>query len=194
MEAGPEILKDCRDSGCPPFALVSVSQLNWDEDLSPWPHDPVVSDDDHFTGQASAYCEFLLNVALPFAERELGKPSGWILGGYSMGGLFSLYAPYLTSTFSRLVCGSGSVWYPGFTEYARTHAFKKNPEAIYLSLGDKETHTKNPLLRTTQTAMEELEAHYKSLGIASTFELNHGGHYDHPSQRLAKGIRWVLTN
>lgn len=193
-EAGPDILAACRDAGAAPFALASVSDLRWDEDLSPWPHAPVVSGDDHFTGGASEYCAFLLGEALPFAERELGKPSYLVLGGYSMGGLFALYAPYLTDAFSKLVCASGSVWYPGFTEYARSHSFKRNPEAIYLSLGDAETRSRNPLLRTTRNAMEELEAYYRSLGIASVFELNRGGHYEHAVLRTARGIAWVLAN
>ena len=41
MEAGGAILDKCEKLGCAPFDLVSISELRWDEELSPWPHGPV---------------------------------------------------------------------------------------------------------------------------------------------------------
>lgn len=194
MEAGGELVRLAEKEGAPSFQLISVSHLDWDVDLSPWPAPSVISHDDHFEGRADEYCDFLMSEVVPFAERELGQASCSILAGYSMAGLFALYAPYRTEMFDKLVCGSGSVWYPNFVEYVKQHAYPKNPSCIYLSLGDKETHTRNPYLQTTHTCMTELEARFLGLGIKTIFVENEGGHHDHAVRREAEGITWVLEN
>lgn len=193
MEAGGELVKLAEKEDAPPFHLVSVSHLDWDADLSPWPAPAVISRDDNFQGGADTYCDFLLQEVVPFVQGHLGKSSCNVICGYSMGGLFALWAPYRTEFFSRLVCASGSVWFPNFVEYVKRHPYPKNPEAVYLSLGDKETHSKNAYLQTTGKCMEELEAHFAGTGIETTFVENKGGHYDHPLHREALGITWVLS-
>lgn len=194
FEAGGELVRLAQAEGAKPFQLISVSHLDWDVDLSPWPAPSVISRDDNFQGHADAYCDFLTEEVVPFAEKELGKASENVLAGYSMAGLFALYAPYRTKIFDKLVCASGSVWYPNFVEYVKQHPYPRNPQCIYLSLGDKETHTKNPYLQTTQTCMTELEARYLGAGIRTVFVTNVGGHHDHTTRREAQGIAWALNN
>ncbi|MBD5560494.1 MAG: alpha/beta hydrolase [Clostridia bacterium] len=193
MEAGGELIKLAEKEGAPPFQLISISHLDWDVDLSPWPAPSVISRDDNFQGHADMFCDFITGEVVPFAEQELGeKPAVNVLAGYSMAGLFALYAPYRTEMFDKLVCASGSVWYPNFVEYVKQHPYPKKPACIYLSLGDKETHTKNPYLQTTHTCMTELEACFLGAGIDTVFETNEGGHHDHAVRREARGIIWAL--
>ena len=192
IETGRAVLEKCESLGCKPFHLVSISKLRWDEELSPWAHDPVVSKSDNFTGEADGYIKCLTEQIIPFAEKKTDKPPCRIIAGYSMGGLFALYAPYVTDVFSAAVSASGSVWYPGFTEYVRTHDFLENPKAVYLSLGDLESHTKNEFLSRTENCTEELCSIYRQKGIESIFEINPGNHYKDATLRLAKGIRWTL--
>ena len=71
-EAGEAVMKACEIMGCPGFNLVSVSNLHWDEDLSPWPSEPIVSADDHFTGESDAYARYIDEEVIPFAESVLG--------------------------------------------------------------------------------------------------------------------------
>lgn len=73
-------------------------------------------------------------------------PEYRVIAGYSMGGLFALYAPYVTDLFSSAVSASGSVWYPEFVSYVKSHDFLKKPNTIYLSLGNQESRTRNPFL------------------------------------------------
>lgn len=194
MEAGGELVRLARRKNCPPFHLVSVSHLDWDADLSPWPAPAVISKDDNFQGGADTYCDFLLDKVVPFARGHLGVSDENVICGYSMGGLFALWVPYRTAFFDRVVCASGSVWFPNFVEYMKRHPYPENPAAIYLSLGDRETHSKNAYLQTTATCMSELEAHFAGIGIETTFVQNKGNHYDHPLRREALGITWVLTH
>ncbi|MGI6110541.1 MAG: alpha/beta hydrolase [Eubacteriaceae bacterium] len=192
MEAGKAVLDACETLGCRPFHLVSITNLRWNEELSPWAHAPVVTKEDHFTGEADQYIRVLTEQIIPFAEQQIGSPSSLIIAGYSMGGLLALYAPYITGVFSAAVSASGSVWYPDFVSYARNHQFIKDPDAIYLSLGDRESRTRNQYLKQTEHCMEELCAIYREQGIRSVFELNPGNHYKDAALRLAKGITWVL--
>ena len=192
-ESGQGVLRCCRELGAPDFHLVTVSNLSWDEDLSPWPHEPVVDRNDHFTGGADAYLQFLLEEVMPFAERALEEQvSARILAGYSMAGLFSAYAPFCTDAFDAFVSASGSVWYPGFRDYFVQHDFRKKPKAMYFSLGDKETRTRNPYLRTTDAVFLELLEECRRRGISAIYEKNPGNHFVDGDLRIAKGIRWVL--
>lgn len=190
-DAGQEVLDECRKLGCKPFHFVTVTNLRWDEELSPWAHEPVVSKNDRFTGEAEQYLRFMKEKIIPFAESTI-EPSCRIIAGYSMGGLFALYAPYRTDLFSKAVSASGSVWYPEFVSFVKSHDFVKKPDAVYLSLGDKESRTRNPFLRQTEACMKELHSVYRENGINTVFELNPGNHYKDAAYRLAKGITWAL--
>lgn len=190
-EAGRAVLDQCEKLGCKPFHLVTVTKLRWDEELSPWAHEPVVAKNDHFTGEAKQYTHFMEEKIIPWAEGEI-KPQYRVIAGYSMGGLFALYAPYVTDLFSKAVSASGSVWYPNFVSYVQAYDFLKKPEAVYLSLGDLESRTKNPYLSQTENCMKELLSSYQRQAINSVFELNPGNHFKDAAYRLAKGITWIL--
>ncbi len=193
-ETGAQVLEQCGALGCRAFNMVSVSGLNWNADLSPWPAEPIFDRDGGFTGGADAYVRWMENVLIPYSENIIGSPTSRIIAGYSMAGLFSLYAPYITELFDRAVSASGSVWYPGFAEHVKEHGFLKPPEAIYLSLGDRESRTKNPVFSRTEGLTRELGEIYASMGINSIFELNPGNHFRDAALRLAKGIYWILNN
>ncbi len=192
-ESGLDVLGACSDLGCPPFDLVSVSGLDWDGDLSPWPHEPIVSRDDDFAGGASDYARVLEEDIVPFAEGVLGPPSERVIAGYSMGGLFALYAPHVSTLFSRCVSASGSVWYPGFVGYVEGTGFARRPSSVYLSVGDRESRVRNPRLRTVEDCDRRLLGIYLAHGIESVFELNPGNHFADAPARLARGIAWTLS-
>lgn len=193
MENGQAILEKCAQIGCPEFHLVTVSGINWDSDLSPWPSEPVVSAQDHFTGEADGYLKWLQAEVIVPAEKSLaGRCTERVLAGYSMAGMFALYAACQTDLFDCIVSASGSVWYPGFEEYCRTHDPVKKPSAIYLSLGNRETRTRNRYMKTTETVCRNLQELYLQQGIRTTFELNEGNHFREPDLRLARGISFVL--
>lgn len=193
FEAGEAVLSRCEELGCRPFHLVTVSGFDWDECLSPWSSEPVVGPDDHFTGEAPAYLEWLTGNVVPHAEDVLGvKDAMSYLVGYSMAGLFALWSLYETRRFSGVMCASGSLWYPGFEEFAMTHEPACTPRGIYLSLGDQESSVANPALRRTEGVFRKLDERYRKAGIPSTFELNPGDHYRDADLRMAKGITWLL--
>ena len=179
---------------CPDFHLVTISELDWNAELSPWAAPSVVTDNDGFAGNAGEFTEFIRKSVIPYAESITGVPSNRIIAGYSMAGLYALYAPYITDIFSKSVCASGSVWYEGFVDFAEKNGFVRRPDSIYLSLGDMESRTKNPVLSQTEGCMDRLYHSYSQLGIPTIFEMNKGNHYKNAVLRLAKGIVWSLKN
>lgn len=187
------LMEACAKEGCPPFNLLSIGNLRWDEELSPWPSEPVVMKNDHFTGEADSLVSLIGQTILPWAFEQLeAEPETLVMAGYSMGGLFSLYAPYRMDGISKVVCASGSLWYPGWINYALDHSMKQKPEAICFSLGRKEIQTRNPYLQTTGKVMEELVRHYSSEGIDCRFLWNPGDHFVDVPERLARDLKWVL--
>lgn len=129
---------------------------------------------------------------MPFAEGVVGTGGARIMAGYSMAGLFALYVPHVSRMFSGSVSASGSLWFPGFADFVRGTPFVRRPDAIYLSIGDRESRTRNPYLRTTEDRTRGLYDHYRAEGIDSVFELNPGNHFRDADLRLAKGISWAV--
>ena len=74
-----------------------------------------------------------------------------------------------------------------------SHEPKHRPDCIYFSLGDKEARTRNPVLKTVQANMEEIQAFYQSKGIDTVFRLNPGNHFVQGTERTVAGIQWLLS-
>ncbi len=192
-ENGELILNACSSIGCAPFNLVTISGLQWNGELSPWPAGTVVSSHDGFTGGADEFLDLLTGDIVPSAERMLDAPPAWrCLTGYSLAGLFALYAAHKTPLFTRILSASGSMWYPRLTEWAQERAFASTVQGLYMSVGDKESTSRNAVLHTVGERTEGLAMMYAQRGINVKFELNPGNHFKNPPLRVAKGIKWLL--
>jgi len=191
---GGRVRAALQEAECPDFSLVAVSGLEWDHDMAPWDIPPISKNDTPCTGGADGYLRFLTGEIVPRAEEMLpGAPCWRGLAGYSLAGLFAVYAMYQTDLFSRIGSMSGSLWFPNFKEYALTHALKRKPEHLYFSLGDKECRTRNAYLKNVQSNTEELAAFYRGRQIDTVFQLNPGNHFVEAVKRSALGIQWLLT-
>jgi predicted alpha/beta superfamily hydrolase len=192
-DEGEEVWNECQKLECPPFCLVAICNLDWNNELSPWESPALYKNDGSFSGGADSYLFLLIEKIIPAICDSIGsKPAYIALAGYSLAGLFPIYAAYKTDSFSRIASASGSLWFPGFEDFAKSHDFIKKPDGIYLSLGDLEAKTKNKLLATVQDKTESLFELYKSLEIPAVFELNKGNHFTEAALRTAKGIKWML--
>ena len=174
------------DSG---INLLVVNGLDWNCDMTPWPCQPLYKSGEPFGGGADEYLEVLVSEIIPCAKAHIcGEPSKTCIAGYSLAGLFALYAAYRCDAFDRAASMSGSLWFPGFMEFAKEHDMKKAPEKIYLSLGDKEAKTRNLLMQKVQENTEALAEYYVRQGIDVDFEMNPGNHFRDVDLRCAKGI------
>lgn len=182
-----------RQTFCPEFTLAAISGLSWNHDMSPWDAPPVARNDTPCTGGADGYLRMLTEEIVPAVEELIpGKVLWRGLAGYSLAGLFALYTLYQTDIFARIASASGSFWFPGFQEYVFAHEMKAAPEAVYISLGDKECKTRNPYLRTVQECTEGIAAYYRERGIDTIYERNPGNHFQDAALRMASGIAWIL--
>lgn len=192
---GSEVYERCRELNCPPFTLVAIGGLNWNRELSPWECDGTVRDAEPFGGQAADFLDELLNRIIPEVESSLPYPPAWRgIAGYSLAGLFSLWALWQTDAFDRAASASGSLWFPGFIDYAQKNTMAATPVAVYLSLGKKETKTPNRMMRHVLDDTHAMEKLLSNRGILTTFELNPGNHFAQTDLRMARGIHWILTH
>lgn len=190
---GSGIFSECQKLGCAPFNLAVTSCPDWDADLSPWPCGKILSSNDNFIGNAASFAEWICGEVIPYAEELFGIPSFRVAAGYSMAGLFSLYAPTVCDKFERIVSASGSLWFPGFVKYIEETGFKSKITKVYLSLGDREKITKNKYMKTVESDTQSIYENFRSRKIETVFEMNPGNHFKDSALRLAKGIKWILN-
>ena len=193
-DEGQQVFEAVQAVGCLPFNLATISNLDWNHDMAPWDNPAAFKKGEPFTGGADDYLRLLVEEIIPRAEKELAGPPAWRgIAGYSLAGLFALYAIYQTDVFSRVGSMSGSLWFPGFKEYIFTHEPKRRPDCIYFSLGDKESKTRNPVLKTGQDNPAEIRAFYQRIGLDTEFQMNPGNHFVQGIERTAAGIQWLLN-
>lgn len=191
---GQQVYEAALAAGCPPFTLVAIGDLDWSHDMAPWDSPAAFKGGEPFTGGADDYLRLLVGDILPRAESSLTDAPAWRgIVGYSLAGLFALYAIYQTDIFSRVGSISGSLWFPGWKEYVLTHQPKRPPDCVYFSSGDRESKTRNPILINIGRNTEDICKHYRAMGTDTVFQLNPGNHFDHPVERTAAGITWLLS-
>ena len=174
-------------------SLAVINDIDWNHEMSPWAISPISAKDTPCSGGADEYLAKLTEEIMPAVLRELPtKPEDLILAGYSLAGLFALYAAYRTDLFTHIVSASGSLWYPGLVDFVKSHNMSKHVRSVYLSLGDKESHTRNKLLAAVEENTIEIEKYLVSQGMNATYERNPGNHYQDAELRVARGIKWTL--
>ena len=122
--------------------------------------------------------------------RELKGALPAVMGGYSLAGLFSLWAGYNSSLFDGIAAASPSVWYPQWTDY--TEGRPMHSKAVYLSLGDSESRTKNPVMAHVDDAIRRQQELLSAQGVDTTLVWNAGNHFVDSEKRMAKAFAWVV--
>ena len=176
-----------------PFLLAAVPVEVWNDALSPWPAPPVWGRQG-FGGGSAGTLDFLLRQLLPALKQQFALPADVhiILGGYSLAGLFALWAATQSSAFCGIAAASPSVWFPGWNGYEAAHPVQTS--CVYLSLGDREEHTKNAAIAPVGANIRALYQRLQTRGTRCTLEWNAGGHFKEPNLRTAKAFAWTMEN
>ena len=174
-----------------PFAFVGVLIEDWFRDLTPWPSEPIMGKES-FGDKAPDTLRRITEEVIPFMEERFPTLVGRrrLIGGYSLAGLFALWASYESDLFDGVAAASPSVWYPGWMEYARNH--ENRAMAVYLSLGDAEPKAKNKTVATVGDAILEQADLLAAQGIDCTMVWNVGNHFNEADLRTAKAFKWVM--
>lgn len=165
------------------ICLTAVRVDSWNYDLSPWKA-PAVFGRDPFGGGADSTLAAILDLC---RDRE----KTYFIGGYSLAGLFALWASYRTDVFTGVAAASPSVWFPGFTDYMRDR--RTHSRYVYLSLGDREEKAKDPLIASVGRCIREGHEILRSQGTDCLLEWNEGGHFKDAHLRTVRAFSWVLT-
>ena len=174
------------------FAFVAIDLQQWALGLMPWT-DEAVSKDIEVGRHATDTLTFITRRLLPYIDKRYGQLP-CILGGYSLGGLFGLWAASECPHFDAVAAASPSVWIRGWDDYADTHPIM-SPK-VYMSLGDREEHARNQRMAAVGDCIRRHHDRMVSqLGTANTvMEWNKGGHFDNEDQRMADAFLWCIRN
>lgn len=172
------------------FLLVAVPVENWNDDLSPWSAPPAWGRQG-FGGRAGDTLAWLEQAVLGIRQQYSIKEDGKvILGGYSLAGLFALWAATRTNTLYGVAATSPSVWFPGWSAYEAAHPIQA--QRVYLSLGDREEDTKNQTMATVGDNIRALHSALTRRGKDCTLEWNAGGHFKDADLRTARAFAWTM--
>lgn len=191
-EDGEKLWNLSNEYNCDEYILVTISNINWNKDMSPWYMKKLYKNDDDYAGEADRYLEQLETWIVPEIKNIVGDKE-IILAGYSLAGLFAIYSLYKTKIFNKIISCSGSLWYPDLIKYVKENQIINKPEKIYFSLGNKESKTKNEVLSEVEDNTKFLVEHYKNQGIKTIYEENEGNHFQDVYLRLVKAIKWILA-
>lgn len=166
------------------FYLIAIKVQNWNADLSPWPAPAVFGKEGFGNGAADTLAE-----VLRICDKQ---DKTYIIGGYSLAGLFVLWAAYQTDVFKAVAAASPSVWFPGFVEYMKENEIHTG--SVYLSLGDREEKARNPVMATVGDRIRKAYGLLMERGINTILEWNQGNHFKDADIRTAKAFAWVMTS
>lgn len=159
-------------------SLVMIYPYDWNYCMTPWKYH------DKNMGKTGGGEEFLSWFISEIYDEKYQRQ---YIGGYSLGGLFALFAACEKELFDGVMSVSGSLWYPGALEYFNEKSIGKRIGKIYMSLGDKESLTKNAEREKVGFNTEKLaEVFGKTKEVF--FEYNRGGHFTDINGRIAKSI------
>lgn len=180
-----------------PFIMAGFDSENWDHDLTPWPAPKLFKKGNDFTGGAADTLRFITDTLMPaisvWCEEQFHPGDlAWGIMGYSLGGLFALWATCTSEVFSRCGACSASLWFDGWLDYLAEHKPRKGSQ-LYFSLGSEEEHTRNERMRTvggnTRLTVDMLAktGDYPEL----CFREEAGGHFDNTAARMERALIWL---
>jgi hypothetical protein len=164
------------------FCLVALKVEDWNRDLSPWKAPAVFGNEDFGDGAQETLAKVLA---------ETGDPAKtYYIGGYSLAGLFALWAVYQTDRFRGAAAASPSMWFPGFVKYMGENPVRA--DKVYLSLGDREEKTRNQVMAAVGDCIRAGYETLRGQGVTSALEWNRGNHFKDPDLRTAAAFAWLL--
>ena len=173
--------------------LIAYEVEDWNRDLSPWEF--TLNKKTSFSGGGQKTLDWLVNECIPQSRSKFGLRGKRIICGYSLAGLFSLWAFYESQAFAGVISCSGSLWFGNWLSCAENHSAPEN-SSVYLSLGDREEHARDRIMATVgDCTRRQFELVRKDENVSrKILEWNEGGHFSEPEKRLAKGIFWTIAN
>lgn len=172
------------------FVMATFVIVDWEVELTPW-HDPAVSKRQAVGEHAFDTLNYITKSLIPYLQEQFGQLPV-VLGGYSLGGLFSRWAASKAECFEAVAAVSPSLWIDAWCGFSEVHAVYAR--YVYLSLGDREEHSRNKAIAQVGNNVRWEHEHLKQvLGPDNTtLEWNTGNHFVDGALRIAKGFAWCI--
>lgn len=176
------------------FSLAAFKIEDWNSELTPWEM-PLLRGKGNFGDGAGKTLEFIKEKLIPNLVKLVNENNvKYVLGGYSLAGLFSLWCGYQTDIFAGIAGVSPSVWYKDWIKFVKNN--KILVKNVYLSLGDLEEKTKHQVLSKIGDNIREyfeILRNYEDLE-KYVLEWNEGNHFRNSDIRMGKGFVWLVEN
>ena len=175
-------------------SIVVIEDVNWNDDMTPWPAIGVFKKAKPFGGRAASFLNKLNNEIIPNTERELGiENAKRTLLGVSLSGLFAVWAAFNTDVFANIISISGSLWYDGFIEWMKEQTPSSRLKKVCMLLGEKEKNAKDKRMATVEERTLAAANLLKSETQADVvFELVEGTHFSPIMPRLERAFEVVF--
>ena len=172
------------------ISIVVIEDVNWNDDLTPWPAAGVFKKAKPFGGKAASFLDKLTHEIIPETEMDLGvEDAERTLLGVSLSGLFAVWSAFNTDAFAIIISLSGSLWYDGFVEWMKEQTPSPQLKKVCMLLGEKEKNSKEKRMATveerTLAATDILKAKSQA---AISFELVEGTHFSPIMPRLERAM------
>ena len=174
-------------------SIVVIEDVNWNDDLTPWPAEGVFKKAKPFGGKAATFLNKLTHEAIPHTEKDLGiEDAERTLLGVSLSGLFAVWSAFNTDAFTNIISISGSLWYDGLVEWMQEQTPSPQLEKVCMLLGEKEKNAKEKRMSTVEERTFAAADILKAKSQASVcFELVEGTHFSPIMPRLERAFEVV---
>ncbi len=174
--------------------IVVIPDVNWNDDMTPWPAEGVFKKAKPFGGQAAVFLDKLTREIIPEAEERMGiENAERTIMGVSLSGLFAVWACFNTNAFTNIISISGSLWYDDFVEWMEKQTPSPCLKKICMVLGEKEKNAKDKRMATVEERSHAATDILKSKSKAAfTFELVEGTHFSPILPRLDRAFEVVF--
>lgn len=183
-------------------AVVSVAIEDWNDALAPWPANGMRKEDPPFGGNAANTLADLQTGLQEFERTHGFAPCARAIAGYSLGGLFALYAALNTPAFLASASVSGSLWYDGWIDYLKgltcgssyphleePATDNTHPRFAFLSVGTKEKRAAQPRIKRIEERVRQTADLLEERGTHVQVVVGPGSHFQFVDERISLALR-----
>ena len=167
--------------------VVRIPVAGWADALTPWPAPALRAGQEGFGGRADQTLADLQETVRRIERSASLRPSSRAICGYSLSGLFALYAFVREPVFSACASVSGSLWYEGWVGWLRANAPDCAERYAYLSVGRKEKRAGLPFSHVEDDLAACADI-LRKRGCTVDVVLGSGNHVQYQRERLAAAL------
>lgn len=155
--------------------IVLLSQLDWNDSMTPWEADGVFKKEKPFGGRASRFIRELKDDYCNQIEMDLSmRRAERTFVGISLSGLFLIWAMCKSDLFTNVATISASLWYDGFAKWMESAQPSANLQKVYISLGARESNTKEKRMQSVVNDTNAIVDILKAKGVNVDYRLESG--------------------